>query len=141
MIERPTPRLPVGDGEFDLVLNRHGRLNAPEVFGALAPHGVMLTQQVAAQNDLEFNEALGIPPAIDPTIPDSLPRLEEELRNAGFMIIDAREAAIRTRYLDVGAMIYQLRIVSWQAPDFDSEVSSQRERNSRAPRSRVLRIR
>ncbi|NYE71800.1 class I SAM-dependent methyltransferase [Microlunatus parietis] len=119
VIERPSERLPVADGEFDLVLNRHGHLDSAEIHRAMTPGGLLLTQQVAAQNDLEFNDALGIPPAFDPTAPISLSRLEEELQRAGLVIIEAREASIRTRYLDVGAVIYQLRIVSWQAPGFD----------------------
>ncbi|MFC7620098.1 methyltransferase domain-containing protein [Microlunatus sp. GCM10028923] len=119
VIERAGARLPITDGEFDLVLNRHGYFDAPELCRVLAPGGLLLTQQVAAQNDLEFNEALGLPPKVDPAIPNSLHELTEGLRSVGFQIVDAREASIRTRYLDVGAVIYQLRVVSWQAPGFD----------------------
>lgn len=119
VIERTSRHLPVGDGLFDLVLNRHGDVHAGEMYRALAPGGRLLTQQVAARNDVEFNEALGIPPAVDPTIASTLNELVSDLEAVGFVINDAREASIVTRYLDIGAVIYQLRIVSWQAPGFD----------------------
>ncbi|WP_329480939.1 class I SAM-dependent methyltransferase [Kribbella sp. NBC_01484] len=121
VIERETPRLPVDDGAFDLVLNRHGYLNPAEMHRALEAGGRLLTQQVCAINDVEFNQALGIPPDVDPTIPSTLGQLVDDLQHVGLVVDDAREAAITTRYLDIGAVIYQLRIVSWHAPGFDPD--------------------
>jgi SAM-dependent methyltransferase len=121
VIEREGPRLPVDDDAFDLVLNRHGYLNPPEIHRALAPGGRFLTQQVCAINDVEFNQALGIPSDVDPSIPSTLGQLVDDLQHVGLVVDDAREAAITTRYLDIGAVIYQLRIVSWQAPGFDPD--------------------
>lgn len=119
VVERPTDHLPVADTSFDLVLNRHGYLYAPEVYRVLAPKGRLLSQQVGARNDVEFNEALGIPSTPDPTASSSMASLREDLVRAGFVACDVREANIVTRFLDVGAVIFQLRAVSWQAPGFD----------------------
>jgi SAM-dependent methyltransferase len=119
VVERLTDLLPVADTTFDLVLNRHGYLNAPEVHRVLSPEGRLLSQQVGARNDVELNEALGIPAAADPTTPSSVASLRDDLGRAGFVACDVREATIVTRFLDVGAVIFQLRAVSWQAPGFD----------------------
>jgi SAM-dependent methyltransferase len=120
VVERTDETLPVGDGLFDLVLNRHGYLHATETRRVLALGGRLLTQQVGARNDVEFNEALGIPPAVDPTLPFTLEKVVADLESAGFVITDGRKAVIVTRYLDIGAMIFQLRAVPWQAPGFDA---------------------
>ena len=45
----------------------------------------------------------------------------DRLRAAGLDVLRADEAWPRTRFLDVGAVVLQLRAVSWQVPDFDVE--------------------
>ncbi|MEU4324075.1 class I SAM-dependent methyltransferase [Nonomuraea dietziae] len=50
--------IPVSEATFDLVLNRHGALNAAEVARVLTPGGRLLTQQVGTRNDVELNVAL-----------------------------------------------------------------------------------
>ncbi|MGV8968331.1 MAG: methyltransferase domain-containing protein [Cellulomonas sp.] len=44
--------LPVGAGEVDLVLNRHGALDPSEIARVLAPQGVFLTNRSAAATTL-----------------------------------------------------------------------------------------
>lgn len=119
VVERSTEVLPVDDAMFDLVLNRHGYLHAAETHRVLAPGGQVLTQQVGARNDIEFNEALGIPTNVDPTVPSTVENLISAITEAGLAIHDAREVLVVRRYLDVGAVIFQLRAVPWQAPGFD----------------------
>ncbi len=125
VVERTTEILPVDDAAFDLVLNRHGYLNAADTFRVLAPGGKLFAQQVGAQNDVEFNEALGIAAVADPTLPSSVESLRDGLMSAGFATCEVRDASIITRFLDIGAVIFQLRAVPWQAPGFD--VSDHRE--------------
>lgn len=55
-------------GPFELILNRHGALDPESIRAALAPGGRLLTQQVGSRNQLELNEAVGIP---SPAHPDS----------------------------------------------------------------------
>jgi SAM-dependent methyltransferase len=119
VVERTTDTLPVDDAGFDLVLNRHGSLQAAEIHRVLAPGGVLLTQQVGARNDVEFNEALDLPATVDPTTPSTVAELVAVVTDAGLIIDDVREARSRTRYLDIGAVIFQLRAVAWQVPGFD----------------------
>jgi SAM-dependent methyltransferase len=121
VVERTDEALPVADDAFDLVLNRHGFLNAAETSRVLTAGGRMLTQQVGPCNDLEFNDALGVPPPARPAGPTGLEKVVEDLQAAGLTIIDAREANVARRYLDVGAVTFQLRMVSWQVPGFDPD--------------------
>ncbi|WP_281353450.1 class I SAM-dependent methyltransferase [Phytoactinopolyspora mesophila] len=109
--------LPVPDAHVDLVLNRHGALDAAEIARVLRPGGVFLTQQVGGRNDIEFNEALGMLPA-DPDT-HSLTTVTVALESAGLVVEVALEEFPRVRYLDVGAVAYQLRLVPWQVPGFD----------------------
>jgi hypothetical protein len=58
---------PAADGEFGLVLNRHGQIDAEELARVLDTRGRLLTQQVAVGNDNEFNQVLGVPaPTVRP---------------------------------------------------------------------------
>lgn len=119
VVERTTGRLPVDDESFDLVLNRHGLFDAEEASRVLAPGGRLLSQQVGARNDVELNDALGIAPGDDAGAPSSVEQLQHDLTRAGLTDVDVREAVVVTRYRDVGAVVFQLRAVPWQAPGFD----------------------
>lgn len=119
VVARPTDALPVDDALFDLVLNRHGWLDAEETYRVLKPGGRLLSQQVGARNDIEFNEALGIPMPAGSTAPAALEDLANGLKRAGFASRNVREAVVVTRFLDIGAVVFQLRAVPWQAPNFD----------------------
>jgi SAM-dependent methyltransferase len=125
VVARLSDALPVDDAVFDLVLNRHGWLNAGETHRVLAPGGRLLSQQVGARNDIEFNEALGISATIHPSAPAAPDDLINDFDGAGFVTVVVREAVVVTRYLDIGAVVFQLRAVPWQAPGFD--VVGQRE--------------
>lgn len=105
---------------FDLILNRHGRLNAEAFAARSLTGGVLLTQQVGSRNQLELNEALG---AGAPTPPDAwtLDVAVGRLTSAGFEIVEAREAMLPFRFLDIGAVVYQLAAVPWQVPGFDPD--------------------
>jgi SAM-dependent methyltransferase len=124
--ERTCELLPVDDASFDLILNRHGYLNLEEFHRVLTPGGVLLTQQVGRLNDLEFNEALGIPASANVNAPASTKELQDSISRAGFVNCQVIEKMLSTRFLDVGAVVYQLRAVPWQAPGFDA--MSHRER-------------
>jgi len=119
--------LPVADEDVDLVLNRHGSFDAAETARVLAPRGVFLTQQVGSRNDLAFNDALGIPPASPPNA-HTLPSTVAALEGAGLVIDQAQEDYPVTRYLDIGAVVFQLRSVPWQVPDLDVRTSEERLR-------------
>jgi SAM-dependent methyltransferase len=120
--------LPVADEDVDLVLNRHGSLDATETARVLTPQGVFLTQQVGSRNDLAFNDALGVPPP-SPSDAQTLHSTVAGLEDAGLVIDQALEDYPVTRYFDVGAVVFQLRSVPWQVPGFDVGTSEERLRH------------
>ncbi|WP_218135728.1 class I SAM-dependent methyltransferase [Nonomuraea jiangxiensis] len=111
-------RIPIRDVAFDLVLNRHGGLNAAEVARVLMPNGRLLTQQVGSRNGLALNNALGAPPPADPD-GWTLPIAVERLQSHGLDVLDAREEMIDYLFHDIAAVVFQLRAVPWQIRDFD----------------------
>lgn len=113
-----TDPLPASNGEFDLVLNRHGRLPVAELARVLAPGGVVLTQQVGSQNHAEINEALGAA-QVDLAGARTMSETVSELEGHGFEIVAAFEEWPEFVVYDVGALVYHLRAVPWQVPDFD----------------------
>jgi hypothetical protein len=119
--------LPVADEDVNLVLNRHGSLDATETARVLTPRGVFLTQQVGSRNDLAFNDALGVPP---PSPPDAhtLHSTVAALEDVGLVIDHAQEDYPVTRYFDIGAVVFQLRSVPWQVPGFEVGTSEERLR-------------
>lgn len=118
-IEEDEPkRLPFEDGNFDLILNRHGYYWPPEIYRILQKGGVFLTQQVGNRNDIGIRELLGAP---DPTVIEEWDDLEKAVRNlatVGFRIQKQLEDIFQQRYYDIGAIVYQLKAVPWQIPDF-----------------------
>ena len=115
--ERTASRLPVEDAAFDLVLNRHGALDPTEIARVLRPGGSVWTQQVGAVNDAELNAAFGAAPPVGGLA--SAADGTAQLQAAGLDVVRAEEAWPGSRYLDVGAVVLQLRAVSWQVPGFD----------------------
>ncbi|MEV6850081.1 methyltransferase [Actinoplanes sp. NPDC051411] len=115
----PGTGLPVDSGSADLVLNRHGRLDAAEVARVLRPGGVLLTQQVGSDDCAEINEALGAPPPYAKTWDAAT--AAKELTAAGLAVTEVREEWPEFVFHDVGALVFQLRAVAWQVPDFTVE--------------------
>ncbi|MET9023493.1 class I SAM-dependent methyltransferase [Actinopolymorpha sp. NPDC004070] len=111
-------RLPVADGEFDLVLNRHGAFAVDEVWRALSPGGIFLTQQGGTRNDLELNAALGAPPSQDVDTDVFAETLAASV-SRGFSILTAQEDFAPYAFHDIAAVVFQLTVVSWVLPDFD----------------------
>ena len=111
--------LPVGEGEFDVVLSRHGRLPALDIARLLRPGGTLLTQQIGGDDLADLNAALGAPP------PHPRPWTAEvavaALRAAGLTVTDVREERPAFPFQDVGEIVYQLRSVPWQVRDFTPE--------------------
>jgi len=109
--------LPVADQKFDLLLNRHGHLDAAEAARVLEPGGTLLTQQVGSDDCAELNAALGAPAAHEPGS-WNLATAAQALTAAGFELDDSRQEWPILAFYDVGAVVYHLRMVSWQVPEF-----------------------
>lgn len=110
--------LPATDGEFTLVLNRHGGCSPAELHRVLAAGGTYLTQQVGRKNDIELNAALG-GPAPQYSESGTLAHSVDQLRRAGFQITQEEEVFVEFGFYDIGAVVFHLNAVSWQVPEFD----------------------
>jgi hypothetical protein len=80
---------------------------------------VLLTQQVGSEDCADLNEMLGAPPA--PARGGTARTAGEALAAAGFQLSEVREEYPVLTFYDVGAVVYHLRLVTWQIPDFNPE--------------------
>lgn len=106
------------DARFDLVTNRHGAYDPREVRRVLRRGGRFLTQQVASRTNARLHELLGRGGKEDRW---NLARAVAQLEMAGLRVVDGREEESVTRYHDIGAVVYYLRAVPWEIPDFSVE--------------------
>jgi SAM-dependent methyltransferase len=113
---RQTPALPFRDAAFGLVIDRHESYLAAEVFRVLEPGGWFVTQQCGGAHHAGLNDLVGLP---QPRYAAwGLAPAAAQLSAAGFEAVDGREAFGETRVHDVGAIVYYLRALPWQAPGF-----------------------
>jgi len=133
--------LPFPDQSFPLVINRHESYYPAEVYRILRRGGSFITQQVGGEHNGELNRLLGVAPGYDPRW--NLEFAVRQLEEAGLQIINRREAHPETVFLDIGAVVYYLKAVPWQVPDFTVERYRERlaEVHERMGREGGLRIR
>lgn len=111
--------LPFEDNQFDLIINRHEYYDPHEVLRILKSEGLFITQQVGGANNAELNGLLGA--GEDQFAHWTLDYATRELEAAGWQIVEQREDHPITRFYDVGAIVYYLKAVPWQIPDFSVE--------------------
>ena len=112
--------LPFEDARFDLVINRHNSYNPAEVLRVLKPGGRFITQQVGGLNNLELNQVLEDKlsfPFMNWCLSNALIGLYE----TGFVVDDAQTAALTSTFMDIGAILYYLRVIPWQVEGFSIE--------------------
>jgi SAM-dependent methyltransferase len=121
VIDTPaTGRLPFEDNSLDLIINRHGDIHAPEIFRILKPGKSFLTQQVGGRNNIRLNELL----QDKVEFRDSGWSLNDAVRQltaAGLTVVDGREEYPAVEFTDIGAVVYYLKAIPWQAGDFSIE--------------------
>lgn len=117
--------LPFPDQSFELVVNRHEAYIPAEVYRVLTDGGVFVTQQVGGQDNLELNRLLDIPSSGEYSH-WNLAYAVEELREAGFAILQQKEEMGFTRYYDIGAIVYYVNAIIWQFPGFSVESHADR---------------
>ncbi len=101
---------------FDLVLNRHGNFGTNKIRRVAKPGALFLTQQVGSGNLVGLNHALGTDAVADPW---TLDIVMGQLEANGFEVVQGKEETPVTRFMDIGAVVFFLKVVSWQVPDFD----------------------
>jgi len=112
--------LPFSNETFDLVINRHESYDCEELLRIMKPRGVFVTQQVGGMNFFELNEYLRAETS----------RYEfwnkryavDELLLKGFIVEVQKEDFVKTRFYDVGAVVYCLKAIPWQVEEFSIEV-------------------
>lgn len=109
-------KLPFADEEFDLVLNRHSAFDETEVFRALKPSGVFLTQQVNEDNLKDLLNEFETTSKFENSW--TLEIAVERLTKAGFTITQTGKWQGKLEFNDVGALVYYLKAIPWIIPEF-----------------------
>jgi len=109
--------LPFASQSMDLVINRHAGYSAAELYRILRPGGRFLTQQVGGKNEFRLNELFQEKPHFIYGY-WTLVYAVQELQQAGFTILRQQEDFPEIRRYDIGAVVYFLKIISWQVPEF-----------------------
>ncbi|MFG6494904.1 methyltransferase domain-containing protein [Fictibacillus sp. UD] len=114
--------LPFEDDTFDLIINKHESYSPVEVKRVLTRDGLFVTQQVGGSDCTDINEALGAPNNGEFSH-WNLAFAEKELRENGFEVLEAKEEYPVQRFYDIGALLYYLKAIPWQVPNFKSDNS------------------
>jgi len=119
-VHRFTKYVPLSfeDAYFDLGINRHDDFEPAEVKRILKLGGVFITQQVGGLNNLELNQVLQEKIAFEFMEWGLAPTLIE-LYEADFVVEIAEKAALKSTFLDIGAVVYYLKAIPWQVEGFD----------------------
>jgi len=112
--------LPLRDGLFDLVINRHDDFDPAEVFRVLKPGGRFITQQVGGLDNLELNQVLEDKLSF-PFTDWCMAYVLTGLYEAGFIVDAAQKAALTSTFVDIGAVVYYLKAIPWQVKNFSTE--------------------
>ena len=117
--------LPFRTDSFDLVASRHPTVTVwAEIARVLQPGGAYLSQQVGVGSVRELTDfMMGPQPVSDAR---SVSRAVTAATRAGLVVVDVREATLRTVFYDVAAVTHYLRKVPWIVPDFTVERYGQR---------------
>jgi SAM-dependent methyltransferase len=103
---------------FDVVLSRHEAYEATEVGRVLRSGGTFLTQQVDARSLADLRALFGVETKW-PWV--TLDTFVGDLRAAGMVIQDAQRWEGSAVFRDVGALVYFLKSVPWEVPNFTVE--------------------
>ena len=112
--------LPFEDDYFDLVINRHGNTDASEIYRILKPGKWFITQQVGGKNNIQLNELLQDEGEHEYS-GDTLALTKEKLEASGLIIKDQREDYPEVAFMDIGAVVYYLKVIPWQVKNFTIE--------------------
>lgn len=112
-------QLPFEDNQFDLVINRHEYYDPTEVMRVLKPGSQFITQQVGGKNEDDLNTLLE---ANEFQFANwTLNYAVQQLQDVGWHIVEQKEDHPIMRFFDIGAIVYYLKAIPWQIPDFSVE--------------------
>ncbi len=108
--------LPFKNESFDLIINRHESFDTKELQRILKTNGIFITQQVGGKNDSELNQLFETEESSYSFW--NLQTAIKDLQKENFTIIKQLEEITKTRFYDIGAIIFYLKAIPWQIPDF-----------------------
>ncbi len=114
VVERDGEKIPYPDHSFDLVINRHGSYDEKEVYRVLKPGGRYITQQVGSQNFIALNEFLAPESVERIDITWTVAKLAGQLEDVGFRLMNYKNDFTPAFFKDIGAVVYYLKVISWQ---------------------------
>ena len=109
--------IPFKDGSFDLIIDRHGDMNANEFYRLLKKGGIFITEQVGEDNDRDLVEMV-LPNTEKPFPHMNLKEQKKEFEKAGLEIIEEDEAYRPIKFYDIGAFVWFAHIIEWEFPGF-----------------------
>ena len=110
-------KMPFADSQFDMIINRHGKYDADEIFRILKPNGLFITQQVGEDNDFELVKSL-LPDARKRFSGYNLEKQSEIFRKVGFEILEQNEVYRPIKFYDTGALVWFAKIIEWEFVNF-----------------------
>jgi SAM-dependent methyltransferase len=110
--------LPFEEAFFEVIINRHEAYDSKEVFRILQPGGVFITQQVGQRNNENLRMIFGSIED-DEDFAWDLATCQTFLEHAGLTIIEAKEHIGYSRMYDIRALVYLLKVIPWEFPNFD----------------------
>lgn len=118
-IDDETP-LPFNDERLEMVINRHESFDPTEVFRILKPGGLFITQQVGGLDNLELNQFFEENISY-PFVHWGLAPILTKLYETDWLVERTQKAALTSTFLDIGAVVYYLKVIAWQIPEFDPD--------------------
>ncbi|MEI5906789.1 SAM-dependent methyltransferase [Bacillus spongiae] len=112
--------LPFTSNQFGLIINKHESYCPAEVRRISKKNGIFLTQQVGGLDCKEINDALGMP-INQEYLNWNLDRALKELEEHHFNVLVKKEEFPTQRFYDIGALVYYLKAIPWQIPNFNLE--------------------
>jgi SAM-dependent methyltransferase len=106
--------LPFKDASFDLVLNRHEKLDPGEVARVLAPGGRVITQQVGRDDWKELRRFF--PRMTD--FGDHRGQYAQGFEAAGLRVVTNREHHCKIAFGVLGDFVFMLAVTPWAVPGF-----------------------
>ncbi len=109
--------LPLEDGLFDLIINRHSPFLPEEVFRTLKPGGYFITQQVGNKNNAELVLKMT---GKEKDVKEHLSFNEQVngLKEYDFEILVAIENFLNVKFCDMSAVMFYGKSIVWDFPDF-----------------------
>ena len=109
------------DLHFDVVFNRHSKVNTSEIARVMCTGGYFITQQVASRNTINILNAFGgDSEKINSDVGQPVERVAEEFEEKGFSVVVKNDYDVPYWFCDLESFVFWLKAVPLPEP-FDVE--------------------